>query len=255
MDVCAVFLDLSKAFDKVPHSPLMDKLVALGVNIYLLKWLWDYLSNRSQYVVVNGSASNLVHVTSGVPQGSVLGPLLFLIYINDIADVSLTSGSLILYADDILLYRPIHSQHDFDLLQHDIDALQTWCSRNVMTFNVSKCKYMIISRKPSPLQPLSILKINDTLLAQVHKFKYLGVWLSERLDWSIHVQAITKTAARTVGMLYRRFYEHASSNTLIKMYTVMVRPLLEYAAPVWDPCQQNLIAPLERVQKMALRMC
>ena len=114
---------------------------------------------------------------------------------------------------------------------------------------------MIISRKPSPLQPLSILKINDTLLAQVHKFKYLGVWLSERLDWSIHVQAITKTAAWTVGMLYRRFYEHASSNTLIKMYTVMVRPLLEYAAPVWDPCQQNLIAALERVQKMALRMC
>ena len=95
LDVCAVFLDLSKAFDKVPHSPLMDKLAALGVNIYLLKWLWDYLSNRSQYVVVNGSASNLVHVTSGVPQGSVLGPLLFLIYINDIADVSLTSGSLI----------------------------------------------------------------------------------------------------------------------------------------------------------------
>ena len=114
---------------------------------------------------------------------------------------------------------------------------------------------MIISRKPSPLQPLSVLKIDDTPLAQVPKFKYLGVWLSERLDWSIHVQAITKSAARTVGMLYRRFYKHASSRTLVKMYTVMVRPLLEYAAPVWDPYQQSLIAALERVQKMALRMC
>ena len=222
LDICAVFLDLSKAFDKVPHGPLMDKLAALGVNIYLLRWLWDYLSNRSQYVVVNGSASNLVHVTSGVPQGSVLGPLLFLIYINDIADVTLTSGSLILYADDILFYRSIHSQHDFNLLQQDIDTLQAWCSQNVMKFNISKCKFMIISRKPSPLQPLSVLKIDDTPLAQVPKFKYLGVWLSERLDWSIHVQAITKSAARTVGMLYRRFYKHASSRTLVKMYTVMV---------------------------------
>ena len=87
---------------------------------------------------------------------------------------------------------------------------------------------------PSPLQSLSILKINDTLLAQVPKFKYLGVWLSERLDWSIHVQAISKTAAcRTVGMLYRRFSKHASSRTLIKMYTVMVRPLLEYRFKRW----------------------
>ena len=189
----------------------MNKLAALGVNIYLLRWLWDYLSNHPQYVVVNGSASNLVHVASGVPQGSVLGPLLFLIFIDDIADVTLTSGSLFLYADDMLLYRSIHSQHDFNLLQQDIDTLQAWCSQNVMKFNVSKCKFMIISRKPSPLQPLSVLKIDDTLLAQVPTFKYLGVWLSVRLDWSIHVQAITKSAARTVGMLYRRFYKHASS--------------------------------------------
>ena len=102
-----------------------------------------------------------------------------------------------------------------------------------MTFNVSKCKYMIISRKPSPLQPLSILKINDTLLAQVHKFKYLGVWLSERLDWSIHVQAITKTAARTVGMLYRRFYEHASSNTLIKVAGTLIN--MHNIHNLWSP--------------------
>ena len=116
--------------------------------MYLIRWLWDYLSNRSQYVVVNGSASNLVHVMSGVPQGSVLGPLLFLIYINDIADVSLTSGSLILHADDILLYRSIHSQHDFNLLQQDIDTLLAWCSQNasfIHLFNlfITICLFML----------------------------------------------------------------------------------------------------------------
>ena len=93
-DVCSVFLDLSKAFDKVPHSLLMDKLSAWDINLYLLKWLWTYLSNRSQYVVVNGESSQSAHVIFGVPQGSVLGPLLFLIYVDDVADIALPNGSL-----------------------------------------------------------------------------------------------------------------------------------------------------------------
>ena len=254
-DICAVFLDLSKAFDKVPHRLLMDKLAALNINAYLLQWLWDYLSNRSQYVAVNGTASHLTRVTSGVPQGSVLGPLLFLIYINDITDNHSLNCSLSLYADDILLYRTINSQRDFTLLQQDINALQRWCNQNIMKFNVSKCKYMIISRKLSPLQPQAPLVIETTPLVRVSEFKYLGVWLSEKLDWSYHIQAITKTAVKTVGMLYRRFYKFASTQTLVKMYTTVVRPLLEYAAPVWDPHQQSLKAALERVQKLAIRMC
>ena len=93
-DVCSVFLDLSKAFDKVPHSLLMDKLSALDINLYLLKWPWAYLSNRSQYVVVNGESSQSAHVIFGIPQGSVLGPLLFLIYVDDVADIPLPNGSL-----------------------------------------------------------------------------------------------------------------------------------------------------------------
>ena len=149
----------------------MDKLAALNINAYLLQWLWDYLSNRSQYVVVNGTPSHLTRVTSGVPQGSVLGPLLFLIYINDITDNHSLNCSLSLYADDIILYRTINSQRNFTLLQQDINALQRWCNKNIMKFNVSKCKYMIISRKLSPLQPQAPLVIETTPLVRVSEFK------------------------------------------------------------------------------------
>jgi len=120
-DVCAVFLDLSKAFDKVPHRPLMDKLASLHVDPYVLRWLSDYLCQRSQCVAVNGEISTSSKVISGVPQGSVLGPLLFLIYINGISEVELHNGTIILYADDILLYRRIQSQADYLLFQKDID--------------------------------------------------------------------------------------------------------------------------------------
>ena len=102
-DVCAVFLDLSKAFDKVPHRSLMNKLADLNINPHALKWLGDHLSQRSQYVVVNGESSTSTQVISGVPQGSVLGPLLFLTYINGITEIPINDGCMLLYADDIFL--------------------------------------------------------------------------------------------------------------------------------------------------------
>ena len=128
--VCCAFIDLQKAFDSVPHRALLDKLSSLGFDNFLLKWLCDYLTGRTQQVVVNGSTSFSLPVTSGVPQGSVLGPLLFLIYIDDVTKVELNSGSkLILYADDILLYRPIKHEQDFQLLQSDILSIEQWAKQ------------------------------------------------------------------------------------------------------------------------------
>ena len=157
--------------------------------------------------------------------------------------------------DDILLFHKINTQHDYHLLQQDINALQSWCSQKAMKFNVSKCKYLVISRKSHPLQPNFHLKIGDSPLTRVAEFKYLGVWLTEKLSWSRHVEFISKTATKAVSVLFRKFYSHASSKTILRMFLTVVRPLLEYAAPVWDPHQLGLISTLERIQKLALRMC
>ena len=109
LDICTVFFDFSKAFDTVPHRPLLQKLKDFNVDSHILKWLTDYLSFRYQYVCVNGSSSETLPVYSGVPQGSVLGPLLFIVYVNDITAIPLSDGSLSLYADDILLSRPVYT--------------------------------------------------------------------------------------------------------------------------------------------------
>ena len=129
-EVAAAFFDLTKAFDSVPYRHVINKLETIGLDKRLIKWITNYLTNRCQSVVLNGQTSESLPVIPGVPQGSVLGPLLFLLCINDINNLTLSPGSkLVLYADDILLYRPIVSENDYTLLQQDVDALGVWSLR------------------------------------------------------------------------------------------------------------------------------
>ena len=143
-DVCAEFFDFSKACDTVPHRLCIQKLRDLIVHPHILRWLTHYLSFRQQYVCVNNSASSILPVCSGVPQGSVLGPLLFIVYVNDITMTPLSDGTMSLYADDILLYRPIYTPTDYHHLRGDVHNLCTWTDRNSLKFNANKFKYMII---------------------------------------------------------------------------------------------------------------
>ncbi len=133
-DVCAVFFDLRKAFDTDPHRPLMSKLQALNVDGYLLNWIHNYLSERKQHVIIEGDTSTVLPVTSGVPQGSVLGPLLFIIYIDGVDSVTLTDGTIVTFADDMVLYRPILSWDDFQILQKDVDATAKWIHDSFMQY-------------------------------------------------------------------------------------------------------------------------
>ena len=136
-EICAVFFDLKKAFDSVPHIPLIEKFVVCGLCDYLVRWITSYLTNRKQQAVVEGVESGVTDVLSGVPQGSVLGPLLFLIYIDDISKLQFTAGCVLnLYADDMLLYKRVDSFSDFIDVQGDIDCVDAWVTSNTLCLNV-----------------------------------------------------------------------------------------------------------------------
>ena len=178
-----------------------------------MKWINDYLSDR---VGINGVSSTTRPVLSGVPQGSVLGPLLFLINIDGITSIPLSGSSMLLYADDLLA---IQDTHDFSRLQQDITSLHNWIKDNDLQFNTTTIP----------------LHINNLVLEKVAFIKYLGVWLSHKLTWNNHVGEVCKVASQQVGVIYRKFYRHSSSETLLQLYMSFIRPHLEYAAPVWPP--------------------
>ena len=252
-EIGAIFFDFKKAFDTVPHLPLLEKLEQLGLDPCIVTWIHNYLAERRQAVVLNGASSQSAHVISGVPQGSILGPLLFLIYIDDITHANISEASkIVIY---ILLYRPISSKEDYVALQSDIDALSNWTTGNFMTFNTTKCKFMLISRKRSHYVPTTPLSLNGCILEKVPSFKYLGMMISSDLSWSEHIQRACGKARKIIGLLYRRYYHHADSRTLLQLYVSLVRPHVEYAAPVWDPHLAQDINMLENVQKFGLRVC
>ena len=255
-EIGAIFFDFKKAFDRVPHLPLLSKLEKIGLDSHIILWIHNYLAERQQRVVVNGAASHLSQVISGVPQGSILGPLLFLIYVNDITNVNLSLGSrLVLYADDILLFRPIRTVGDYSALQDDINALSNWATQNAMTFNTAKCKFMKVSRKRSRSILTPSLTLNGCILEEVLTIKYLGILISSDLSWSQHIQDVCSKARKIIGLIYRRYYQYSDSSTLLQLYISLVRPHVEYAVPVWDPYMVQDIQSLESVQKFALRTC
>ena len=216
-EVCSVFFDLCKAFDSVPHQPLLLKLFQLQVNPFLLRWIHNYLSNRSQSVVLDGAQSNPLPVVSGVPQGSVLGPLLFLVYIDGASNTSL-HGKIAMYADDIALYSIIKNPSDYTYLQRDITSLCSWLAINHLTLNLTKCCYMLFSRKHQMTLPAADLYVGDThALARIDHYKYLGLNFSTDLSWSHHIGLVCKKTRRLLGMLYRNFYHFSSSHILVKL--------------------------------------
>ena len=257
-EICSVFFDLRKAFDSVPHRYLLDQLSTLNGNLcpQLLQWIHSYLSDRSQVVAVGGELSTIKNVVSGVPQGSVLGPLFFTIYINDVAQQISPSSSISLYADDIALYRSIRSPADYPLLQADITAIVNYVEEvKHLKFNTSKCSVMLISRKRSlsiALPPLFIKA--GVAVEQVDSVKYLGVLLTSDLTWNDHISGICNKTRKLIGLMYRKFH-HCHPDLMLKLYKAFIRPHLEYATQVWDPYLIKNIELLERVQGFALRVC
>jgi hypothetical protein len=241
--VDALILDFSKAFDTVPHQRLLRKLDHHGVRGKANGWIEAWLTQRTQSIVVDGTTSNPVHVGSGVPQGTVLGPLMFLLYINDIGrDIQST---IRLFADDCLLYRPIHGPEDNIILQRDLQSLVDWSDEWQMMFNSEKCYTLRVTRKIKPRQ--YTYTIRGQPLTQVDNYPYLGVELDHKLNWKKHISNTTCKANRTLGFL-RRNLGRCSMEVKQQAYTTLIRPQMEYASSVWDPYRQYQIKELEMVQ-------
>ena len=203
-----------------------------------------------QCVLVEGHSSNPAPVASGVPQGTVLGPLLFLISINDI-NSNLSKNTFIrLFADDCLLYRIIETPSDSHQLQKDLETLQLWERENKMEFHPDKCQLIRFTNKIKFI-PFKY-KIHNTILEEVRSAKYLGVTLSKNLSWNDHCLSISKKANSTLAFIQRNLH-NCPSNVKETCYKSLVRPILENASSVWDPHQKTDIEMLEKIQKRAAR--
>ena len=242
-------LDFSKAFDKVAHQRLLQRLDYYGIRSNTQAWIKSFLSNRSQRVVVDGVASDSGPVLSGVPQGTVLGPLLFLLYINNITQG--ISSKMRLFADDCLVYREISSDQDTIALQHDLNTLMDWGKTWLMAFNIDKCHIMrvTLARKKRIVHDYTM---GGSLLHVAENSPYLGVNINNKLSWNEHVDKITAKARRTLGFL-RRNLQGCPKKIKEQAYTSLVRPPLEYCCPIWDPHTIKGIKKVEAVQGTAAR--
>jgi hypothetical protein len=255
--VIMVLLDLAKAFDSVPHNVLIDKLKAYGICGNLLDWISSFLKERKQRVVLGETETDWVEVLSGVPQGSVLGPLLFLIFINDLPDE--LANLCKLFADDTKLLGTVRSNDDVIRIQSDLDALSSWANNSGMSFNINKCKIMKIGKCPPEVTlPIGFTMYdnlkNKLVLEEVSEEKDLGVVWQNNLKWSEHVSRACSMAYMKLGMLRRTFRTWSNARTFKLLFTTCVRPHLEYAVPVWNTLTKKAVKKLEKVQERATRL-
>ena len=242
-------LDFEKAFDTPPHELLKNKLFSCGIGGKTLKWIDFFLCYRQQRVVVKGAKSDWAPVLSGGPQGTVLGPLLFSLYINDIStDIA---SEIRLFADDCVCYREIKDTEDTLKLQKDIDQLGCWARKWGMRFQPVKCNIMQITRKRIKKIHASYT-LEGTVLKNVENIKYLGVTVTNDLRWNTHVSKVCTKANRTLGFLRRNLYA-CPKEVKEAAYKRLVRPVLEYSGSVWDPSGVGLQDELEEVQNRAAR--
>lgn len=247
---CMVFCDISKAFDRVWHKGLLFKLRQNGIDGNLLKWLTNYLSNRNQRVVLQSAVSSLKPITAGVPQGSVLGPLLFLIYVNDISDSLLSLTRL--FADDSSLYYSTSSLDDMEgIINHDLTLISSWAKQWLVTFNPNKTEAVLFSLKTCENLPKLIFE--GTQIKFVEHHKHLGVTLSSNGHWDAHVENILQSASKVVGIM-RRLKFTLNRRSLNQIYLSYIVPILEYSSIVWDGCSDSCSNSLQKLQNEAARI-
>ena len=248
--VDVILLDFSKAFDRVPHMRLLHKLKFYGIADNTHAWISDFLRNRSQKVLLDGISSETSPVQSGVPQGSVLGPLLFLLFINDLPDTISSQSTVKLFADDCVLYRKIKCEEDAIKLQQDLDQLQQWEVDWQMEFHPKKCQVLHVTNKRNIIK--ASYNIHGHILEETDSAKYLGVNIHHKLSWNHHIQKVTSKANSTRAFLQRNIHQ-CPRETKVLCYKTLLRPVIEYASIIWDPHTNANISRLEMIQSRYAR--
>ena len=249
--VDCIYTDFSKAFDVVNHNLLISKLKLYGINGMLLKWFANYLTNRAQYVKYRNFISDKITVMSGVPQGSHLGPLLFIIFINDITDV-LLNVEYLMFADDLKIFKAINSSVDISDLQNSLNLLITWCTNNKLILNFKKCKTITFTRSKSITR--NIYKINDIDLENVTQIRDLGVIFDSEMSFTPHIDYIANKSMQLLGFIKRNCQEFKSVKTLKLLYVMLVKSILIYASTIWSPIYDIHIKRLETIQHKFFRL-
>src|SRR2546425_7369994 len=228
---CGIFFDISKAFDSLDPSILLSKLMNYGFRGQIYVWLSSYLSNRQQFIVINGASSGLLTNSYGVPQGSVLGPLLFLVYINDLGSIPELNACPKLFADDTNIF--VRSKNLGDLKikgQNAINKISDWMFANNLTLNSEKSYYMIFFPTNQDNHGLSLdldLNVNNIRINRVQSSKFLGVTIDDQLKWSFHIQELCLTLRRFVGIFYKLSCK-LPSLTLKILYFAIIYPRILY---------------------------
>ena len=243
-----IYLDFMKAFDKVPHKRLIEKIKSYGIGQHITNWIQDFLHGRKHRVCVNGKFSSWAPVTSGIPQGSVLGPLLFVLYINDLPKDIISD--IYLFADDTKIFTQVTNMEDAAKLQDDLTKLQEWSDRWLLKFHPGKCKVVDIGMRDRISYNYYL---DNTELEHSEVEKDLGVHIDNRLKFDTHMGTKINKANNVLGAI-RRSFSYLDNTVLLRLYTSLVRPHLEYANPVWNPRYKKDIRNIENVQKRATKM-
>lgn len=228
----------------------MNKIAFNGIRGNLLRWFQSYISNRNQTVVSNGYHSDTFLATSGVPQGSILGPLLFLLYINDIG-YCFRNSDFLLYADDLKIFRKILTINDCHLLQDDMNRLSDYCKLNKLKLSVAKCRYMNFTKNKN-IVSFNYSLCNELLLRET-QISDLGILLDSKLHLNLHIDKIIAKAFQLYHLVMRSSIDFKRPATFLYLFNSLIRPQIEYACMIWDPYYDKYNIALEKVQRKFLK--